>query len=77
MEDFFQVANYGIGGQYGAHFDAADTIWPQSLSSDKAPNKMYYDTYGDRVSTINTCKKKFEFLLAGNFKMTIQFSYLL
>ena len=45
----YQVANYGIGGQYGAHWDASD-----SLSGSKelpVDQQVYSKATGDRMST--------------------------
>ena len=43
------MANYGIGGQYGAHFDAND-----KLGANEKPHDMqdvYHKAVGDRIST--------------------------
>jgi prolyl 4-hydroxylase len=46
--ELYQVANYGIGGQYSTHFDARGTQW---MNEDMPGATSYDAVYGDRVAT--------------------------
>lgn len=45
----YQVANYGIGGQYGPHFDSKGTF--EKKPEIQAEEQLFYKMVGDRIAT--------------------------
>ena len=48
----YQVANYGIGGQYGAHYDPSGYVPEKGkLPNPKLDGNVMLETCGDRIAT--------------------------